>query len=188
MSTLKDELASIDEQIEQLEERRRAIYAESLMAPDAEKICEDSLSRLLAEPDLVKPFKYPVSVTGVHIDGELVAPGRSRKVNRLVRVRPCGEDFGGKTYLGLYLGDVARTVGCSYDPESGVLSFSLSMQNPALWIPSLWRVVYGYESWWGVLESEDQLREISNESIDGIWYVQAMRALVKGEDEVHAQG
>jgi hypothetical protein len=183
--TLREELASIDEQINALEEKRREIYHRSITAPEAEKICENTLAHLIAEPDC-GTLKYPVSVSGIHFEGTLVEDWR-KKANQLVRIRPCGEEFGGKTYLGLYLGDVARTVGCTYDRESGVLGVYVGVHNPAIWVPSLKRVIFGCESWWGVIESEAQLREISNEAIDGIWYVQAMKSLLEGK-EADAQG
>lgn len=175
MTTLREELASIDEQLDALEQRKRELYQRSLTAPDAEKICENYLAELLAEPDS-GTLRYPVSVTGIHFEGDLVQDWRG-KANRLVRVRPCGEDFRGKTFLGIFLGEMAQTVGCTYDRESGVLSVHLAAHNPAIWVPKLSRVVYGCESWWGTIETEEQLREISDETIDGVWYVQAMKTL-----------
>lgn len=185
MTTLREELANIDEQINALEEKRREIYRRSITAPEAEKVCENSLARLIAEPDS-GGLEYPVSVHGIHFEGDLVEDWR-QKANHLVSVRPCGDDFGGKTFLGIHLGDVARTVGCSYDRESGVLGFFVGAHNPALWVPSLKRVIFGCESHLQVIESEAQLREISDEMIDGIWYVQAMKSLVGGK-ETDAQG
>src|SRR5690606_8793234 len=175
MTTLREELASIDEQLDALEQRKREIYRQSLTATEAEKICENHLAELLAEPD-TGTLRYPVSVTGIHFEGEL-AQDRRGKANRLVRVRPCGEEFKGKTFLGIYLGDMARTVGCTYERESGVLTVHLAAHNPAIWVPKLSRVVFGCESWWGTIEAEDQLREISDETINGVWYVQAMKSL-----------
>lgn len=183
--TLREELADIDEQIKALEDRRRDIYHRSIEAPEAEKICENSLARLIAEPDCGN-LELPVSVTGIHFEGALVEDWR-KKSNHLVRVRPCGKEFEGKTFLGLYLGDIARTVGCTYDRESGVLGVYVGAHNPAIWVPSLQQLIFGCESWWGIIESEDQVREISDEAIDGIWYVQAMKALVK-DGSTNAQG
>lgn len=175
MTTLREELASIDEQLDALEQRKRDIYRRSMTAPDAEKVCKNYLAELLAEPDS-GTLRYPVNITGIHFEGELVDEWRG-KSNQLVRIRPCGQEFEGKTFLGLYLGDMARTVGCTYERESGVLSIHLAAHNPAIWVPKLRRVIFGCESWWGALETEEQLREISDETIDGVWYVQAMKTL-----------
>lgn len=173
--TLKEDLAKIDTEIEQLEERRRKIYESSLAAPESEKLCADSVARMLAEPEWFERFRYPISVTGIHLEGRLLH--RRGKRSDLVRVRPCGDEFAGKTYLGLYLGDMARDVGVTFNRESGVLSVELSLHNPAIWIPSLKRVVFGSESWWGAIQSEEELREITTESISSLWYVQALKSL-----------
>jgi hypothetical protein len=175
---LREELASIDAQIDALEERRREIHHRSITAPEAEKVCENDIARLIAEPDS-RTLQYPVTISGIHFEGKLVEDWR-HKANRLVRVRPCGDEFGGKTFLGLYLGEMARIVGCTHNRESGVLHIFVGGHNPSIWIPSRQQVVFGFESWWGLLESEAQLREISDETIDGVWYVQAMKSLLGG--------
>lgn len=172
---LREELASIDEQLGILDAKRRDVYRRSIAARDAEKICENSLAALIAEPD-VGSFRYPVTVGGIHFEGTLVENLRG-KANRLVRIRPCAAEYAGKTFLGLYLGELARSVGCSYDRESTVLGIYLGGHNPAIWVPSLARIIFGCESWWAVVESEAQLQEISDETIDGIWYLQALKAL-----------
>ena len=58
-----------------------------------------------------------------------------------------------------------------------MLHVSLSRHNPLIFIPSTGQVVLGAESWWGEIENPEKLREITNEDIDGLWYVQAMKSL-----------
>lgn len=172
---LREELASIDGQIKVLEERRREIYRRSVTAPESEKICANSLANAHAEWE-GKFIEYPSSISGIHFEGALVQDWR-KVGSQLVRIRPCSDEFGGKTFLGLYLGDIARTVTCFRNRTSGVLGICLGGHNPAIWVPSLKRVIFGCESWWSKIESEEQLRKISDEAIDGIWYVQALKAL-----------
>ena len=179
--TPKEELAFIEAEIERLEERKRQIYARSVEAPSHEKVCENKLAEMLAEPGLFKELAMPIEVTGIQFTGnygvELGYPNRN-----LVRVRPCADEYEGKTFLGLYLGDIAQTLGCSFNRETGVLEVYLCRHNPAVWIPSRRRIVFGFESWWGPVESEAQLNEITDETIGNLWYVQALKAL-HGKDE-----
>lgn len=181
--TLKEELAEVDAELERLEALKRELYARSLEAPAHEKICADYIASLYAEPLPFKELKYPIEVRGITFTGQTWVvdgyPNRS-----LVRVRPCAAEYENKTFLGLYLGDVAQTMGCSFNQESGVLEVFLSHHNPAIWIPSRRRVVFGCESWWGPIRSEQELTTITDETIDGLWYVQAMRELQKktGDD------
>ena len=51
-------------------------------------------------------------------------------------------------------------------------------------MPDLKRLVMGYESWWGIIESEEQLRQITNFDIENIWYVKALKALSDEKQKV----
>lgn len=185
--TIKEELASVEAEVERLENRKRELYQLSIQAPSHEKLCEDHLARMLGEPPFFKPLALPIEVTGIQFSGRPAIENGYPK-RKLVRIRPCAAEFDGKTFLGLYLGDLARTIGVSFNRETGVLEVDLSHHNPAIWIPSLERIIYGYESWWGPIESEDQLRAITTESINSIWYVQALKALMTPPQEKHAEG
>lgn len=177
--TLKDELVEIEAGIAALEERKRVLYQRSIESPENEKLCQNNLAEMLGEPEIFKRMMYPVSIHGITFSGQLV--GASENAGRLVRVRPCEEALEGKTFLGIYLGDYARMVGCYLNNETGVLTVNTGEHNPTIWIPSLQRIVYGVGCWWSLIKSEEQLRAITDESIDGIWYVQALKALAKGD-------
>jgi hypothetical protein len=94
-----------------------------------------------------------------------------------VKVRPCGKEYGGKTYLGWLLGDLALMPGASLRPD-GTLEL-LSGGNPAIFVPALCKVIYGAESWWATVESPDDLRDITDATLDNVWYVQALRAMAE---------
>jgi len=103
------------------------------------------------------------------------------KTGDLVRIRPCAEEHEGETYLGIFIGDAATGIAhrCG---EDGIVKASMSGYNPAILIPELGKVVYGYESWWGVIESEEELdRLITDETIANVWYVKALKAMHKPE-------
>lgn len=83
-----------------------------------------------------------------------------REPGSFVSVRPCGDEYGGKTYLGLYVGDV-----------------DIGLPNPCIWVPELKEYIFGCESWWGVIKSPEDLRKITDLDIESQWYVRALRAL-----------
>lgn len=123
-------------------------------------------------------MQYPITVTGITDEPKnLWSPGWRDKPNQLVAVRPCGEQYEGKTYLGIYIGDVALACTVYHFPESGLLKYQPTMHNPAIYVPELQKIIFGIESWWGAIKSEDDLKAITDERISNVWYVQAMKQL-----------
>lgn len=173
----KDELARIESEIKALEERRREIYRASLTAPEEHKVGPDFLAEMLGEEPWPE-MAFPIDVHGITWSdvGVLVA---GRRGATWVAVRPCGEGEK-RTHLGFLLGDLATSASARYDRASGVLAVSLGMHNPAMWVPDLGRVVFGYESWWGPLKGPEDLRQITDADIQDVWYVRALRDLEKG--------
>lgn len=174
--SLKEELKSIDIEIERLEERRRAIYAESLAAPPEEKVVADDLAEMASEP-WGGTLRFPTELSGITWSND---PKRFflrlRKVD-LVKVRPCRPEAQEKTYLGLYVGDMATGVGAALSTRTGVLEITPVNQNPAIWVPDLGVLVFGMESWWAPIKSVADLKSITDADISSVWYVQALRAL-----------
>lgn len=123
--------------------------------------CPDFKSRYL---------EFPLTVQGIELRGCLPP---MREVGKLVRVRLCDDD---KTYLGVYLGELARAPMAYTRSDSQNLIVSL-YQNPALYVPALSRIVWGDESWWSIIESEDDLRDISVDDIASQWYVRLAKDL-----------
>lgn len=180
--TPREELNRIAAEVERLEARRSAIYAESLRAAEADKVCDDWAAEMLAEPE-PRRMKFPIAVHGIEASPAPRLPivGTRRSVGAWVAVRPCGAEWKGKTLLGIYIGDVALSPSARWEPASKTLFLDLCGHNPGIYVPAAKRVVYGCESWWGVLKSPDDLKQITDEDINSIWYVQALRAL-SGEE------
>lgn len=178
--SLREELESVRKQIAALEQRRCEIYAASLAAPAEEKICIDSIARDLSEPT-EDAAQEPLLVRAMTVRGDVVGSSwlssGEEKRGAWVAIRPCDEACAGKTFLGIYIGDVAMGLNSSFHRESGVLTITYGHHNPAIWVPDLKRIVFGAESWWGILKSPDDLRQITDADIHGIWYVQALKAL-----------
>ena len=49
--------------------------------------------------------------------------------------------------------------------------------NPAIYVPVLDKIIWGYGSWWGPIKSEEHLKQITDEDIQNIWYVKALKQL-----------
>jgi hypothetical protein len=99
-----------------------------------------------------------------------------------VAVRPCEEDFGDKTFLGLLVGDVALSVnfsdaGLGEEDGTHVVEIGRSDYNPLILIPELGRTVLGCGSWWSIVKCPEDLKKISDADINSVWYVQAAKAL-----------
>lgn len=103
--------------------------------------------------------------------------GKDRK-GKFVSVRPAGDEHKGKTLLGLYIGDLcAPSISVEGDDTLVIGEPGFLSGNPAIYVPSLGQIVYGFESWWSVIESEEQLRDITDHDIDSVWYVRVLRSM-----------
>jgi len=196
--TSNPRLEQIEAEKKALDEERRAIYRRSLEAPEDEKLVADSLAEmLLRAPHRPDRFAEPREIMGIEFESEPRPFKRSwcqkeGTGTTWVSVRPCAGPNTGSTLLGVLIGEVAIGARSRIVPETSTLHVSLSFHNPLIFIPKTGQVVLGAESWWGEIESPEALREITNEDIDGLWYMQAMKSLSadqrgKGEGESDGQ-
>lgn len=96
----------------------------------------------------------------------------------LVMVRPCPERYHNKTYIGILVGDATIdfiNVGTKEEPKYE------AYRNPMILIPETKSVVFGAESWWGPIEKEEDLRQITDADIQDIWYVKALKQTLERE-------
>lgn len=125
-----------------------------------------------------KYIQYPIEVSGIDIPDRKGYRAGSQ-TGKFVKIRPCKED---KTFLGIYLGEIDAGMMVQHSRETKELKIYRHF-NPAIFVPDLNKVVFGCESWWGIIESEDDLKEITNDDIENVWYVKALKTLCKdGED------
>ena len=132
----------------------------------------------------MKEIEFPITVNSFESHGEIY---RNKVIGGgqcgdLVAVRPCKKELQGKTYLGFLLGEMAVGSSNHYHRTKQSLSRYLSA-NPAIFVPELKEVIFGYESWWSIIESEEELRQITDEDIENVWYVKLWKSLQK-EDKV----
>ena len=109
----------------------------------------------------------------------------STKCGAWVSINPCSKEDNpeNKTFLGVYLGDIALSVSFTVEPDEKQLVARFSGHNPAIFVPDLNKVVFGYESWWGEIESPSHLRQITDDTIANVWYVKALKDLEAREVE-----
>ena len=93
---------------------------------------------------------------------------------KLARVRPCKDNGENKTFLGFILGSLPVDIHSSLNNTTKVLTLSTT-PNPAIFIPSLGKIIFGYESWWSEIESPEELKDIINDEIDSQWYVELLK-------------
>jgi len=134
----------------------------------------------------VANIQFPITVTEIDFQTEppISAKGffTSGKPGMTVAVRSCKKEHGDKTRLGILIGFVPIHMGARFEAEDGKkdvgrLVFTNTGSNPAIFIPELNEVVLGCESWWGEIKNEKELKEITNEDINNVWYVRAMKEL-----------
>lgn len=122
-----------------------------------------------------KYIEYPLTINGVNKPKDTGIRDYYRGgAGTLVKIRPCADEYKHKTYLGLLLGEIDTGLMVNHSPMSGMLSI-YRHYNPAIFVPELKKIIYGMESWWGIIKSEEDLRTITNEDIDKTWYVQLLK-------------
>jgi hypothetical protein len=123
--------------------------------------------------DLFKELNWKVAV---NLSKDVVNSGTSpldmKKCGTPVKVRPCAEEYGGKTFFGVLLGDIALAI--THSVENEVVTATHSFYNPAIYIPELGKIIFGMESWWGKIETKEDLDEITDETIRNVWYVKLL--------------
>lgn len=138
--------------------------AKIVTAEDCEK-CEKYKSRYI---------EYPIEVN--KINSEMREYWKDTDCGRLVKIRPCGAEYGEKTYLGILLGELPFMNCVSYQEKTKELDVFPSC-NPAIFVPELKKIIFGMESWWGRIESADELKDITDEDISNVWYVRLMKEI-----------
>ena len=99
----------------------------------------------------------------------------------LVKIRPVGEEYGGKTYIGFLLGEIATGISVGVNDDAIIVSHN--HYNPAIFVPELKKVIFGYESWWGVIKDESELMDITDNNIENVWYVKHFKDIVRTKIE-----
>lgn len=105
-----------------------------------------------------------------------------KDIGKLVRIRPCDEKYNGKTFLGIFLGNMPIPMYVYYDKDEQLLSIR-NMNNPAIFIPDINEIVFGFESWWSIVKSVEDVKDITDDDINNVWYVKMLNSLDKQETD-----
>ena len=136
----------------------------------------------------VRMFDDPMTVTGFSTYDTPSWRGNplfGGSCGDMVAVRPVNDRYGGRTYLGILMGEIAQTISVRITKE-GLIQADPTMHNPAMFVPDLGEMIFGHSSWWGVIADESQLRDITDADVENVWYVKALRQIAdraKGEIE-----
>lgn len=120
-------------------------------------------------------IEYPLTINGIKNEN-VDTTGIGHKCGALCEIKPCGEEHGGKSYIGIYIGDLPICITTTLDEGTGILK-NRTMNNPAIFVPALKKIVYGCESWWREISSVDDFKGISDEDINNTWYVKLLKEL-----------
>lgn len=120
-------------------------------------------------------IEYPITVS--KINQKFWEYWKDKDCGQLVKIRPCGKEYGNKTYLGFLLGDLPFMLYITHNPETLELSCSTT-GNPAIFVPELGKIIFGMESWWGRIKSEEELKDITDDDIENVWYAKMLKGIV----------
>lgn len=90
-------------------------------------------------------FTFPMEIKGIKKSLQFIKNSLDCPTGSLVKVRPCGEEYQGKTYAGIFLGDLAIDNTCRLNKETQELEI-IPRNNPAIYVPDLQKIVFGCES------------------------------------------
>jgi hypothetical protein len=175
-----------EEKNEEKEEKNEEVVE---MSDEVEEGFGDALASLLGalskemEENPLKmesDFEYPMEISGI----KNITPRNvnTHKTGSLVQVRPCSDKYEEKTYLGIYIGEVPIESMVALNTRTNVLDI-MSHSNPAIFVPELKKVIFGCESWWGYIRSEEELKQITNKDIEDVWYVQLLKEMGKKDEK-----
>jgi hypothetical protein len=51
------------------------------------------------------------------------------------------------------------------------------LNNPAIYVPELRKIIFGCGSWWSEIESPDEIKDITDDDIENCWYVRLAKMM-----------
>lgn len=144
-------------------------------AKDEEVLTVDKNNCETCEYFKSKFIEYPLTIQGIESKyWENIWKDAKKSFGKYVKIRPCDEKYENKTYLGILLGEMPYAPNITFSENSGELEIT-PRTNPCIFVPELNEFIWGMESWWGVIKNPEEIKEITNEDIDNIWYVQLLK-------------
>lgn len=128
-----------------------------------------------------KYIEYPLTINGIenHFNDNMYS---LYSCGKLVKIKPCGEEYKSKTYLGILLGELPIGAFISYYGDDRKIHVNPHM-NVGIFVPELKKIVYGCESWWSEIKNPEDFAEITSEDIENVWYVKLLKSMIDKKQE-----
>jgi len=137
----------------------------------------------------IEPF-CPRVILNVDVDRKMIHDKElmgNTKCGDWVAVRPCDDQYNGKTFLGIYLGDLPIDITVLIDKKTHKLQVGPHC-NPAMYVPDIKKIIYGCGSWWHKIVKPEDLKQLTDQDIENVWYVRAMKEILEGKGEEENPG
>lgn len=131
--------------------------------------------KFCCEEYVCRYIEYPIEISGIEYPKSQTSNLKTYEIGSLVRIRPCADEYKNKTYLGVFLGELPNGLYVSYNQEKK-LSINYSF-NPAIFVPELKKIIYGCESFWSIIDKEEDLKEITDKMIADVPYVAILKTI-----------
>ena len=128
-------------------------------------------------------IEYPIEVNEIKFDYKMPFDCYcmdKNNIGQLVKIRPCAEEYKDQTYLGILLGELP--IGIYTQKKKDEIKELMFSYNPAIYVFELKKIIFGLESWWGKIQSVDEINDISDEDISNIWYVKILKEVEKQKE------
>jgi hypothetical protein len=162
-----------------LEELRELVHAGSQLIGDALPLMlfQTRLAvKIMSKIDLETPVKT-IEIQENMVVPRIVAPYHS---GEFVAIRPINKDKSEeKTYFGIMLGDM--NIGFGHRLDGDTITVTGHIGNPAIFVPKLAQIVYGAESFWKLIQSEEQLTAIEDDDLKR-WASQIAEQITKRQE------
>ena len=122
-----------------------------------------------------KYIEFPIKVNKIQ-NNPIEKASFTADEGSIVEIRPCGDEYDGKSYMGFFLGELPISIFNTYDSKSKVLTNS-TINNPAIFVPALGKIIYGCESWWKLIENVDELEKLAKEDINNARYEKMLKSI-----------
>lgn len=106
-------------------------------------------------------IEYPIQVNEIDVKDFYQSFYRKKDIGKLAKIRYCVDN---KDYIGVYLGMLPCTPIVQYNSKEEKLIVT-TINNAALYVPELKKIVFGNESFWSIISDDEQNQYVSDEEI-----------------------
>lgn len=122
-----------------------------------------------------KYITYPLEIQNIDNMQRLLKDKNLKP--ELVKIRPCNKKYNNKTFLGILIDyDFPINSSFLYSKESKTLTLIME-GNPGIYVPELNEIMFGYESFWQKINNIEEISDITDETIDDLWYIKLLKEL-----------